>query len=201
MRISQHKMYNIRKDILEDLYGTHLKKISSEKEVFLRKNLALEYAPYKEHIAKIPDHLLNYGYGCYSHKYAVKVVYKKDDPINSYKQTWEVSLNDSEVAPIPDKKYDVHPSLYAEVADIIEREQEIKKEKREMDNFISQSFDRTTGSKQIRKMWPESLHKYLPKEPEPVKRTRNPKDKEDLPTITAPLQLNTRLVNNLLEEK
>ena len=70
-----------------------------------------------------------------------------------------------------------------------------------MDNFISQSFDRTTGSKQIRKMWPESLHKYLPKEPEPVKRTRNPKDKEDLPTITAPSQLNTRLVNNLLEEK
>ena len=44
MRISQHKMYNIRKDILHDLYGAHLKKISAEKEVFLRKNLALEYA-------------------------------------------------------------------------------------------------------------------------------------------------------------
>ena len=35
-----------------------------------------------------------------------------------------------------------------------------------MDNFISRSFDRTTGSKQIRQMWPESLHKYLPKEPD-----------------------------------
>ena len=195
MRISQHKMYDMRKTIMSDLYGMHLKKISTEKEVFLRKNLALEYAPYKEYLAKIPDHLLNYGY-----RYSVRVVYKKDDPINSYKQTWEVSLNDSEIAPVPDKKYDVHPSLYAEVADIIEREQEIKKEKREMDNFISITFDRTTGSKQIRQMWPESLHKYLPKEPEPVKRQRNSKDKEDLPTITAPSQLNTRLVNNLLEK-
>ena len=196
MRISQHKMYDMRKTIMSDLYGMHLKKISTEKEVFLRKNLALEYAPYKEYLAKIPDHLLNYGY-----RYSVRVVYKKDDPINSYNQTWEVSLNDNETAPISDKKYTVHPSLYAEVADIIEREQEIRKEKQEMDNFISRTFDRTTGSKQIRQMWPESLHKYLPKEPEPVKRQRNSKDKEDLPTITAPSQLKTRLVNNLLEEK
>tara|TARA_Y100000310_G_scaffold338038_1_gene426633 strand:+ start:59 stop:619 length:561 start_codon:yes stop_codon:yes gene_type:complete len=186
----------MRKDILDDLYGMHLKKISKEKEVFLRKNLALEYAPYKEYIAKIPDHLLNYGY-----RYSVRVIYKKDDPINSYNQTWEVSLNDNETAPISDKKYTVHPNLYAEVADIIEREQEIRQEREEMDNFISRTFDRTTGSKQIRQMWPESLHKYLPKEPDPVKRQRNSKDKEDLPTITAPLQLNTRLVNNLLEEK
>ena len=195
MRISQHIIYNMRKNILDDLYGVHLKKISSEKEVFLRKNLALEYAPYKEYIAKIPDHLLNYGY-----RYLVRVVYKKNDPINSYNQTWEVSLNDNETAPISDKKYTVHPNLYAEVADIIEREQEIRQEREEMDNFISRTFDRTTGSKQIRQMWPESLHKYLPKEPDPVKRQRNSKDKEDLPTITAPSQLNTRLVNNLLEK-
>ena len=195
MRISQGKMYDMRKNILSDLYGTHLKKINDDKEVFLRKNLALEYAPYKEYIAKIPDHLLNYGY-----RYLVRVVYKKDDPINSYNQTWEVSLNDNETAPISDKKYTVHPSLYAEVADIIEREQEIKKEREEMDNFISRTFDRTTGSKQIRQMWPESLHKYLPYEPVPVKRQRNSKDKADLPIITAPSQLNTRLVNNLLEK-
>ena len=195
MRISQHKMYDMRKTIMSDLYGMHLKKISTEKEVFLRKNLALEYAPYKEYLAKIPDHLLNYGY-----RYSVRVVYKKDDPINSYNQTWEVSLNDNETAPISDKKYTVHPSLYAEVADIIEREQEIRKEKQEMDNFISRTFDRTTGSKQIRQMWPESLHKYLPKEPEPVKRQRNSKGKVVLPTVTAPSQLKTRLVNNLLEK-
>ena len=55
-------------------------------------------------------------------------------------------------------------------------------------------------SKQIRKMWPESLHKYLPAEPVPVKRQRNSKGKVVLPTITAPSQLKTRLVNNLLEK-
>ena len=69
-----------------------------------------------------------------------------------------------------------------------------------MDIFISNTFEVTTGSKQIRQMWPESLHEYLPKEPEPVKRQRNSKNKEDLPIITAPSQLNTRLVNNLLEK-
>ena len=46
MRISQHNIWNIKKNILSDLYGTHLDKIDKEKEVFLRKNLALEYAPY-----------------------------------------------------------------------------------------------------------------------------------------------------------
>ena len=199
MRISQHEIYNIRKKIMEDLYGAHFKKLSEKKENFLRKNLALEYAAYKEHLAKIPDHLLNYGYGCYSHKYAVKVVYKKNDPTNSYNETWEVSLKDDEEAPTGNKKYSVHPSLYAEVADIIEKEQEIKKEKKEMDKFLSNTFDRTTGSKQIRELWPESLHKYLPKEPERKKREKV--SKEDLPIITAPSELKTRLVNNLLEEK
>ena len=62
MRIAQHTIWNIKKNILSDLYGVHLDKISNEKEVFLRKNLALEYAPYTEYITKIPDHLLNYGY-------------------------------------------------------------------------------------------------------------------------------------------
>ena len=195
MRIAQHTIWNIRKNILSDLYGTHLDKISDEKEVFLRKNLALEYAPYTEYIAKIPDHLLNYGY-----KYSVKVIYKKNDPINRYNETWEVSLKDTEVAPITDKKYTVYPSLYTEVADIIEREQEIKKEKREMDIFITNTFDISAGSKQIRKMWPESLHKYLPTEPIPVKRQKNSQGKLVLPTITAPSQLKTRLVNNLLEK-
>ena len=127
MRISQHNIWNIKKNILSDLYGLHLDKIDNEKKVFLRKNLALEYAPYTEYIAKIPDHLLNYGY-----KYSVKVIYKKNDPMHSYNQTWSVSLKDSEAAPISDKKYIVYPSLYTEVAAIIEREQVIKKEKREM---------------------------------------------------------------------
>jgi hypothetical protein len=195
MRISEHNRWNIRKNILSDLYGLHLDKINNKKEVFLRKNLALEYAPYTEYIAKIPDHLLNYGY-----KYSVKVIYKKDDPINRYSQTWSVSLKDSEAAPITEKDYIVYPSLYTEVAAIIEREQEIKKEKGEMDAFISNTFDVTTGSKQIRRMWPESLHKYLPAEPILVKRERNSKGKLVLPTITAPSQLKTRLVNNLLEK-
>ena len=195
MRISQHNIWNIKKNILSDLYGVHLDKIDKEKEVFLRKNLALEYAPYTEYIAKIPDHLLNYGY-----KYSVKITYKKNDPIHRYNQTWSISLKDSEAAPTTDKKYIVHPSLYTEVADIIEREQEIKKEKREMDIFITNTFDITAGSKQIRKMWPESLHKYLPAEPIPVKRQKNSQGKLVLPTITAPSQLKTWLVNNLLEK-
>ena len=195
MRIAQHTIWNIKKNILSDLYVTHLDKIDDEKEIFLRKNLALEYAPYTEYITKIPDHLLNYGY-----KYSVKIIYKKDDPINRYNETWEVSLKDTEVAPITSKNYTVYPSLYSEVAGIIEREQEIKKEKREMDIFITNTFDITAGSKQIRKMWPESLHKYLPAEPIPVKRQKNSQGKLVLPTITAPSQLKTRLVNNLLEK-
>ena len=196
MRISEHNRYMMKKSILSDLYGSHLDKLDEEKEAFLKKNLALEFAPYTEYISKIPDHLLNVGY-----RYSVRVTYKKNDPTDSYKDDWGVSFSPDEVVPrqISGKEYTVHPSLYAEVASIIEREQVIKKEKKEMDNFIENTFNITTGSKQIRRMWPESLHKYLPAEPVPVKRQRDSKGKIVLPTVTAPSQLQTRLVNNLLE--
>ena len=197
MRISEHNRYLLKKNILSDLYGVHLDKINDEKEVFLKKNLALEYAPYTEYIAKIPDYLLNYEY-----KYSVKVIYKKNDPIDHYNQLWSVTVPKDIASPrqISSKEYTVHPSLYAEVAAIIKREQEINKERMEMRTFVENTFNVTTGSKQIRLMWPESLHKYLPTEPVLIKRQKNSKGKFVLPTITAPSQLQTRLVNNLLEK-
>ena len=195
MRISEHNRYLLKKSILSDLYGAHLTKIDEEKEAFLRKNLVLEYAPYTEYIAKIPKYFVNYEY-----RYSVKINYKKDDPINNYRQTWSVTMATGEPAPIQDNSYTVYPSLYSEVADIIDREQEILREKDDMAAFIKETFRTTTGSKQIRLMWPESLHKYLPAEPTPVKRQKNSKGKFVLPTITAPSQLQTRLVNNLLEK-
>jgi len=197
MRISEHNRYMMKKSILADLYGSHFSKLDEEKEAFLKKNLALEFAPYTEYIAKIPDHLLNVGY-----RYSVRVTYKKNDPTDSYKDDWGISFTPDEAVPrqISGKYYTVHPSLYAEVASIIEKEQVIKKEKKEMENFIDNTFSITTGSKQIRRMWPESLHKYLPTEPVLVKRQRDSKGKIVLPTVTAPSQLQTRLVNNLLEK-
>ena len=72
MRISEHNRYMIKKTILSDLYGSHQDKLEKEKEAFLRKNLALEFAPYTEYIAKIPDHLLNIGY-----RYSVRVPIKR----------------------------------------------------------------------------------------------------------------------------
>ena len=195
MRISEHNRYMIKKTILSDLYGAHLTKIDKEKEVFLRKNLALEYDPYTEYIAKIPKHFLNHEY-----RYSVNINYKKDDPINHYIKIWSVTMSTGERAPVQGNDYTVYPSLYAEVAGIIDREQEILKEKSEMNIFVEKTFSVTTGSKQIRLMWPESLHKYLPAEPIAVKREKNSKGKLVLPTVTAPSQLQTRLVNNLLEK-
>ena len=55
MRISENSRWNMKKTILSDLYGLHLDRLDKDKEVFLRKNLVLEYAPYTEYIAKIPD--------------------------------------------------------------------------------------------------------------------------------------------------
>ena len=195
MRMSEHNRYLMKKHILSDLYGVQLSKIVEEKEVFLRKNLVLEYAPYTEYIAKLPEHLLNRAY-----RYVVQVTYKKNDPVDHYSQTWSITLANDEVGPLQDRNYAIHPSLYAEVVAIIEEEQEVTREKDEMASFIKNTFNTTTGSKQIRQMWPESLHKYLPAEPIVVKRQKNSKGKFILPTIAAPAQLQTRLVNNLLEK-
>ena len=156
-----YKRRTIKTDILKDLYGTHLDNLSEAKKVFLKKNLKLEYEPYTEYINKIPEHLLNESYD-----YRVKISYEPIPPFpgSKYVQIWTLYLEDStQKTPVATKgPFSIHPSLYAEVMVIIQKEQEISKETEEMSNFIRESFRISTGSKKLRELWPESLHKYLP---------------------------------------
>ena len=75
----------------------------------------------------------------------------------------------------------------------------LRKEKEELSNYLDETLEEWSGPKQLKTVWPESLHKYLP-----VSKPRNPRDpnriKPPIPTAAAaPDSLGTRLTNNLLE--
>ena len=53
----------------------------------------------------------------------------------------------------------------------------LNKEKADMSNYLADTTRRYKGSVQLRKIWPGSLHKYLP--PEPVKIPKKSKEQMD----------------------
>ena len=105
---------------------------------------------------------------------------------------------ESKLANPPKDNYEgepLHPDLYPETAQLCEEILKLRKEKKEMKDYLIQTMRKYTGSKQLKKVWDESLHKYLPAEP--VKGPR--KAKVEPETVPTPDFLKTRMTTNLLE--
>ena len=72
----------------------------------------------------------------------------------------------------------------------------LRKEKGELERYLYETTKNNTGSKQLKKVWPEHLHKYLPAEPVKIgKKVKPVIQNPDVPTF-----LKERLTTNLLED-
>ena len=84
---------------------------------------------------------------------------------------------------------------------LFERILELRAEKKEQSDYLIETTTLESGSLQLRKTWPASLHKYLP--PEPIKLPKKSKgtgtNKTEVYKPKVPDSLNTRLTENLLE--
>ena len=212
-RLSQNAIRTIKDKILADLYGKTEDEIKGRKHDIARRNRELFLAPMLSTIDILPLEMISRH-----DTYEVHVKYKKDPADGTYavSETWShydkdglinpcklKSRNSNWNEPAPAERLDER--LLAEAAVICEDTLTIKGEKVEMTEFLEDSMQRYSGSLQLRKVWPESLHRYLPAEkpkaPRLPKATKsNPNPKPDIDDVAqAPAHLTTRMTTNLLE--
>ena len=212
MRIGDYELRNIREKILTELYGKLEEKFEKRKEEIAKQNREYFIEPLMSTIVSLPIELI-----AHTNQYSVKIKYtspntdKTDNPnLHDIIENWgfrsdkpipnpkDPSKNSgSYYESIPDQPLD--PRLHDITAQLCEEILKLNKEKAEMSNYLADTTRRYKGSVQLRKIWPESLHKYLP--PEPIKITKSNKPKEKITTNDPeiPDHLTHRLTENLLE--
>ena len=207
MRIGDYELRNIREKILTDLYGKSEEKFENRKEAIAKQNREYFIEPLMSTIVSLPVELI-----AHTNQYSVKIKYtspsadKKENP--DIIENWGFRSNKPIPNPkdpsknsgsyyesIPDQPLD--PRLHDTTAQLCEEILKLNKEKAEMSNYLADTTRRYKGSVQLRKIWPGSLHKYLP--PEPVKIPKKSKEKINKDDPEIPNHLTHRLTENLLE--
>ena len=216
MRISSYELHSIRTKILEDLYSTLEAKIVARQDTIVQKNRDLWLAKYQPLLDQLPESMVTR-----EREYKVSINFQlgkglTKEPLSKDQYPDNRSFNDhgryydfTKVYELwtyrfesklvnPKDNYEgepLHPDLYPETAQLCEEILKLRKEKEEMKDYLIQTMRKYTGSKQLKKVWDESLHKYLPAEP--VKGPR--KAKVEPETVPTPDFLKTRMTTNLLE--
>jgi len=195
-RLSQWQITEITNKILDDLYLSNEEKLDKRKAELARKNREIMLAPLNQWIAKLPKELLNT-----EKTYRLAISYNMNSPIKKMQlQTkWETTFPNPVVNP-PYLRYyskfpktNLVPELYEEAGQLCKDIIALRNEKQELTDYLKETTSNYSGSIQLRKVWPETLHKYLPVDND--KKTYKGK------TIkTPPAFIPTRLVSNLLEK-
>lgn len=200
-KLGYGELRSIKLKILQGLYGIAKTNLNKRKQEIAKKNREYFMEPLIDKLAEIPKGLLQYG-----NIYQLFVRYKVDPTDNEVgiNQTWEYTCKEpNSINPSfnysKDSKGNLDPRLEAVTAILCEEIIALSAEEKEMEEFLNNTINRYSGSLQLRKVWPPSLHKYLPVE---VKRTRTPRTKKEKignPDPTVPSSIQSRMTSNLLE--
>ena len=205
MRIGQWELRSIRERILRDLYEKPESDLTARKTRIAQQNREFFIEPLMSTLSALPDEMV-----AHNKEYILKINYGNDPEENKrVKENWIYRSDKPIINPRRIDGNDYHSSpeqeldkrLYEDAEILCKDILHLRAMKKEQSNYLVQTMDRETGSLQLRKTWPEYLHKYLP--PEPVKIPRKTKGKgtkkveEDKPAI--PDSFQTRLTENLLE--
>lgn len=200
-RLGHNTLYNIKNRILKDLYGTQETDFDLRRIEIAEANRILVMEPLQSIIAQLPENLF-----ARSSRYQLFISYKLDitDLSQGVCEVWEYDSTDShDINPAYRHAYsngkrhlheypgNLDIRLGPRAAELCEEIMVLNAEKRKMEEFIDTTTKQYSGSLQLRKVWPESLHKYLP--------TEATKSKTKIIKATAPDFLNARLTNNLIE--
>ena len=198
-RLSQYEIGKIRNTILKDLYGKAEETFELRKTVIAERNRQLYLQPIQHLLDQIPEEMVaHFNY------YGVKIQYKSAPDMDNFEiaEEWQCHSktpipNPTTTGHYPDNiAGTLHPKLQQETAVLCNEILAINNEKSELAKFIDDSTSKYTGSIQLRKVWPESLHKYLPAE----KHTdRSANKKATTPDPVAPTTIQNRMTTNLLE--
>ena len=207
MRIGDYELRNIRSKVLDDLYRKSEDELKKRKTAIAKKSRELYLAPLKHLLDQLPIDMI-----AHDEEYRVRVKYtpNKDKTEIMIDEKWEYksdqpimnpktfSKGGSYYSTVPENILD--PRLQDSAAELCNDILALRIEKENMSSYLVETTTKYTGSLQLRKVWPETLHKYLPAEPVKVSRPK-PAKKVSVPDPRVPTTLKTRLTTNLLEEK
>jgi hypothetical protein len=201
MRLGTGLKETMKKQILEDLYDKNIARVLEERRDIVRRNYMSWLNQHEANIARIPDGFINRGYDV-----RMDVHKEANAEPGSYESIFDARVD----KPVPVCEESTSSSYYTRtyavpvsaenspkvIANIAEYEKLVK-EKEEATAYIDKSYEQCTSTTQLRKFWPQALHKYIPPEP-----TRAKREKKELDTsATNDIQdvLTQRMANNLLE--
>jgi len=208
-RIGDYELRSMNNRILGDLYNKKERELEDRQTAIAKQSREYYLAPIQYLIDQLPvemishdrDYQLRIKYTPNEDKSDISVdekwVYKAETPIinpvdansrGSYNQTPENVLD---------------PRLHAITAELCKDMLALRAEKEEQKQYLDKTTQMYTGSLQLRKVWPEALHKYLPAEP--AKRERKIRNAitgklVKNPDPVVPESLKTRMTTNLLED-
>ena len=201
MRIGDYDLRNIKSKILDDLYGSEQKKFHKRKEEIAKQNREIWLDKYRHLLDQLPESMVTRHSDYYVR---VKYTPNVDKTEIMIDEKWEYKMDKPGVNPVDDNsggytsaaESPLNDKLQFVAAKLCDEILALRKEKSEIESFLNETTRKYKGSLQLRKVWPESMHKYLPAEPVRVGK----KNKPTTPDPVVPATLNTRLTTNLLED-
>jgi len=221
MRIGNYDLQRIKEKIIDDLYGTKLEQLQKKEIQMAIESRELWLKQYKHLLDQLPDSMVtrNKKYVLkvdYTDPTVSQSVIDKDmeQTRNSYNSdynrrsnyvidaSWEHTYQKAIVNPTDNDdgysspaEQSIHESLKEKLENLCKDILTWRRERNEMSDYLEETTAHNTGSQQLRKIWPEPFHKYLPAE-SPSKSTKKTKP---IPP-PAPTGLKDRLTTNLLED-
>ena len=202
MRLGEHDLQRIRREILDDLYGTEQKKLDERKVVMARRNRDLWLEQYQHLLAQLPEAMVTRHTD-----YHLSIKYAPGSPHDNtvaLEERWDYSVKDAVVNPCESNgsshylnaaQSPLHKDLEQETAVLCNEILKLKEERDQMNEYLISTTALYKGSLQLKKVWDASLHKFLPPEPVRVKKTKEEKSAPETPTF-----LKERMTTNLLED-
>ncbi len=207
MRIGDYDLRNIRGKILNELYQKSEDKLKERKVAIAKKSRELYLEPIQHLLDQLPIEMV-----CHDKEYYLRVKYtpNADKTEIMVDEKWEYKTDQNIINPQSNTKggsyysntpeNTLDPRLQKCAAELCSDILALRIEKEKMNSYLVETTTKYTGSLQLRKVWPETLHKYLPAEPVKIKKPKLAKN-VIAPDPRVPTTLKTRLTTNLLEEE
>ena len=215
MRIGYTKQHEMKEQIEKDLYMQPRRLLMDKKEVLIKANYEIWVNQYKDALKILPKTMVNTSDTI---KLKVPAVsFEKFDLPQSEKENFDLYSCDeyiwsTHVSPeVPmlmessgyyaqNASLPMQDALKDEIIALRIEEHNFEKEKRDLRNYLEQTFEACTTTTKLRKAWPSTLQKYIPPEPERAPRRAKPKSTIDPETLIAPTQaVKERMTENLLQ--
>jgi len=208
-RIGDYELRSMSNKIMNDLYNKKERELEDRQIAIAKQSREYYLAPIQYLIDQLPVEMVSHDR---DYQLRIKYTPNADKSDISIDEKWVYKVDTAIINPVnssnrgsynhtPENTLD--PRLHTVAAELCKDMLALRAEQREQKEYLDKTTQMYTGSLQLRKVWPEALHKYLPAEP--AKRERKIRNAVTgklvkNPDPVVPESLKTRMTTNLLED-